>query len=186
MRHRRCSIIVVLVAALSSLCGCSLSSWKTSSVSVSSVASAPPAASAVREQERRFAGALEFLRAGKEQEARELFELVVAGPQRSGVTDEALFRLSLLYLRDDGGKGTVRAQETLDRLRIDFPKSIWSHQAAPLDAYLAGIKALRDRQREVKTLKELNLSLSRDNREMRQSIERLKSLDLELEKKIKR
>ena len=71
-------------------------------------------------------------------------------------------------------------------LRIDFPKSIWSHQAAPLDAYLAGIKALRDRQREVKTLKELNLSLSRDNREMRQSIERLKSLDLELEKKIKR
>ena len=51
---------------------------------------------------------------------------------------------------------------------------------------LTGIRTLRDRQREVRTLKELNLSLSRDNREMRQSIERLKSLDLELEKKIKR
>ena len=51
------------------------------------------------------------MRAGKEAEARDLLELVVAGPQRSGVTDEALFRLSLLYLRDDGGKGTVRVQE---------------------------------------------------------------------------
>jgi hypothetical protein len=150
------------------------------------VASEPAAVSAVREQERRFAGALEFLRAGREPEARDLFELVVAGPQRSGVTDEALFRLSLLYLRDDGGKGTIRAQDALDRLRTDFPQSIWSHQGAPLDAYLTGIRTLRDRQREVKTLKELNLSLSRDNREMRQSIERLKSLDLELEKKIKR
>jgi hypothetical protein len=153
---------------------------------VSSLASTPAEASVVREQERRFAGALEFLRAGREQEARDLLEQVVEGPQRSGVTDEALFRLSLLYLRDDGGKGTTKAQEALERLQTGFPRSIWSQQAAPLDAYLAGIKALRDRQREVKTLKELNLSLSRDNREMRQSIERLKSLDLELEKKIKR
>ena len=153
---------------------------------MSSLASTPAEASVVREQERRFAGALEFLRAGREQEARDLLEQVVEGPQRSGVTDEALFRLSLLYLRDDGGKGTTKAQEALERLQTGFPRSIWSQQAAPLDAYLAGIKALRDRQREVKTLKELNLSLSRDNREMRQSIERLKSLDLELEKKIKR
>jgi hypothetical protein len=140
----------------------------------------------ISDQERRFAGALEFLRAGNEQAARDLFERVVVDPSRSGVTDEALFRLSVLSLREDGDNGAVRAQELLERLKNEFPQSFWSHQAAPLAAYLTGVKLLRDRQREVRTLKGLNLSLSRDNREMRQSIERLKSLDIELEKKIKR
>jgi len=153
---------------------------------VTGVAAAPAEFSVVREQERRFAGALELIRTGRTQEARDLLELVVAGPPRSGVTDEALFRLSLLYLRDDGGKGSVRTLELLERLTEEFPRSIWTHQGTPLAEYLTAVRTLRDRQREVKTLKELNLSLSRDNREMRQSIERLKSLDLELEKKIKR
>jgi len=179
-------ILALFAAAQICLGGCSLPGWKVSSVSVTGVAAAPAEVSVVREQERRFAGALEYLRTGKEQEARDLLELVVAGPSRSGVTDEALFRLSLLYLRDDAGKGAQKTQDLLERLNNDFPRSIWAHQGAPLASYLAGIRTLRDKQREVKTLKELNLSLSRDNREMRQSIERLKSLDLELEKKIKR
>jgi hypothetical protein len=182
LKHKQRIITALCAAVLSCLCGCSLSSWKASTVSVTGVAAAP----ADRDQERRFAGALEFLRAGREQEARELLELVVAAPPRSGVTDEALFRLSLLYLPDEGGKGTVRTQELLERLIVEFPRSIWAHQGAPLAAYLTGVRTLRDKQREVRTLKELNLSLSRDNREMRQSIERIKSLDLELEKKIKR
>jgi predicted transcriptional regulator len=131
-------------------------------------------------QERRFAGALESLRLGREQESRNLFERVLKDPPRSGVTDETLFRLSLLVLREEGSKGSTRAVELLKRLKKEFPQSIWTRQAAPLEEYLT------DRQREVRTLKELNLSLSRDNREIRQSIERLKSLDLELEKKISR
>ena len=186
MKHKQAIITALCAAVLSCICGCSLTNWKTSTVSVTGVAAAPAKDSVVRDQERRFAGALVFLRAGKEQEARELLELVVAGPPRSGVTDEALFRLSLLYLRDEEGKGTAQTQELLERLIDGYPRSIWAHQAAPLAAYLAGVRTLRDRQREVRTLKELNLSLSRDNREMRQSIERLKTLDLELEKKIKR
>jgi hypothetical protein len=101
------------------------------------------------------------------------------------VTDEALFRLSVLYLRDEGNKGTVRALELLERLKNEFPRSLWARQAAPLSVHLAGVKTLHDRRHEVNTLKELNLSLSRDNREMHQTIERLKSLDLELERKIK-
>jgi hypothetical protein len=129
---------------------------------------------------------MEFLQAGKEREARDLLELVVADSPRIGVTDEALFRLSLLYLWDDGEKGPVRTQELLERLLKEFPRSSWAYQGTPLAAYLTGVRILKDRQREVKTLRELNLSLSRDNREMRQSIERLKSLDLELEKKITR
>jgi len=165
------------------LAGCSQLGWK---VSVVSVASEDSGSSAVSDQERRFAGALEFLRGGNETAARDLFERVIEDPVRIGVTDEALFRLSLLYLREDGAKGAVRSMDLLERMKKEFPVSIWTSQAAPLAAHLAGVKALRDRQREVKTLKELNLSLSRDNREMRQSIERLKSLDLELEQKIKR
>jgi len=156
-------------------------------MSTASVSTVTPAEAArISAQERIFAGALEFLRSGREQEARDAFERVLEGPSRSGVTDESLFRLSVLHLRDTGGKGTTRTQELLERLQTEYPRSIWANQAAPLSAYLSGIKVLRDRQREVKTLKELNLSLSRDNREMRQSIERLKSLDLELEQKIKR
>lgn len=145
-----------------------------------------PAMFYISEQERQFAGALESLGAGNEQKARDLLERVCEAQPISGVTDEALFRLALLDLRDEAGKGVTRSLELLVRLRNEFPNSIWTHQGAPLASYLAGVKALRDRQRELKSLRELNLSLSRDNRELRQTIERLKSLDMELEQKIKR
>src|SRR6185369_10983548 len=97
--------------------------------------------------------------------------MVCDAPPVIGVTDEALFRLALLHLGDEGSKGAVRAQALLERLREEFPQSSWTHQAAPLATYLAGAKTLRDRQRELKTLRDLNLSLSRDNRELRQSLE---------------
>ncbi|MBC8017933.1 MAG: tetratricopeptide repeat protein [Verrucomicrobia bacterium] len=182
MTHKQIISIVVL-ALLPLLSGCSLLGWKVSVVSVATEESLHPS---IPVQERSFAGALELLRAGNEQAARDLLERVVDDPALDGVTDEALFRLSLLYLREEGSKGAVRALELLERLKIEFPTSLWTRQAAPLGVYLTGVKTLRYRQREVKTLKELNYSLSRDNREMRQSIERLKSLDLELEQKIKR
>lgn len=145
-----------------------------------------PAASGVVEQERRFAGALQYLMQGKEREAQGLLEQVVAGQALAGVTDEALFRLALLHLRDEGGKGDAHAHALLVRLKKEYPRSIWTRQAAPLSAYLAGVGALRDSQREVRTLRERNQSLTRDNKELRQSLERLKNLDLELEQKIKR
>jgi thioredoxin-like negative regulator of GroEL len=137
-------------------------------------------------QERNFAGALEYLRSGNEQRARELLERVVEAAPVNGITDEALFRLALLQLRDEGGRGAAQTQLLLERLADEYPNSNWTRQAAPLSIYLSNVKNLRDRQRELKTLRDLNLSLSRDNRELRQTIERLKSLDLELEQKIKR
>jgi outer membrane protein assembly factor BamD (BamD/ComL family) len=176
-------ISLVVLALLPLLSGCSQLGWKISVVSVATEDTLHPS---IHDQERRFAGALVYLRAGNEQAARNLLEQVVEDPPLEGVTDEALFRLALLSLRDESSKGATRAQELLERLNNEFPRSMWNRQASPLGAYLAGVKALRDRQREVKTLKERNYSLSRDNREMRQSIERLKSLDLELEQKIKR
>jgi hypothetical protein len=145
-----------------------------------------PEAGAVVEQERRFAGALQYLMQGKEREAEQLLEQVVAGKALPGVTDEALFRLALLHLRDEGGKGDAHAQTVLARLKKEYPRSIWTRQAAPLTAYLAGVGALRDSQRELKILRERSQSLIRDNKELRQSLERLKNLDLELEQKIQR
>lgn len=181
---RKHFVSILLVVLMPLLGGCSQLGWKVSVVSVSAEDDSAP--TAIPLQERRFATALELLRAGNEPAARELFERVIEEPARSGVTDEALFRLAILSLRDEGTKGSNRSLELIERLKNEFPQSIWTHQSAALGGYLSGVKALRDRQREIKTLKELNLSLSRDNREMRQSIERLKSLDLELEHKIKR
>lgn len=141
---------------------------------------------AFSEQERSLNEALDKLRAGNIQQARDLLEKVVDGVPVAGVTEEALFRLALLSLNEDGGKGIQHAQSLLERLARKYPDSIWTRQSAPLLLHLAEVKVLRNRQRELKTLKGLNLSLSQDNREMRQSLERLKQLDLELEQKIKR
>lgn len=137
-------------------------------------------------QERSLAGALDQLRAGKEQQARDLLEKVVDGAPAAGVTDEALFRLALLSLKEDGDKGLQRSQALLERLAGKYPDSIWTRQSAPLLSHLANVRALRNQQRELKTLRELNLTLSRDNRELRQILEQLKQLDLELEQRIKR
>ena len=134
-------------------------------------------------QERTLNEALDQLCGGNEQQARDLLEKIVDGAPKVGVTDEALFRLALLTLKEDGGKGLQRAQTLLDRLAGKYPDSVWTRQSAQLRSHVAG---LRNRQRDLKALREQNLSLSRDNREMRQSLERLKQLDLELEQKIKR
>jgi hypothetical protein len=138
------------------------------------------------EQERTLSGALDQLRAGKEQKARELLEKVVDGAPAVGVTDEALFRLALLSLKEDGGKGLLRAQQLLERLADKYPDSLWTKQSAPLLSHLTEARTLRNKQRELKALRELNFSLSRDNKDMRQSLEQLKRLDLELEQRIKR
>ena len=169
-----------MFALIVCLSGCS--AIETTSVKITAVTRS----TTISDQERSFAGALELLRLGNELGAKDLFERVVAAAPITGVTDEAMFRLALLQLRDESVKGVQRAIIQLDQLKNGYPHSIWTRQAAPLASYLSGTKNLLDKPRELKTLKELNLSLSRDNRDLRQTIERLKSLDLELEQKIKR
>lgn len=141
---------------------------------------------AFSEQERSLNEALDQLRVGNEQQARNLLEKVVDGVPAAGVTDEALFRLALLNLKEDGERGFQRAQTLLERLAGKYPDSIWTRQSAPLLSYLAEVRVLRNRKRQLKTLRELNLSLNHDNRELRQSLEQLKQLDLKLEQRINR
>lgn len=142
--------------------------------------------SGLSEQDRTLAAAMEQLRNSNEARARELLEQLIADTPVAGVTDEALFRLALLSLRDETGKVAGRTQQLLERLATDYPESLWNRQSVPLSAHLAEVKALRAKQRELKALRDTNLSLSRDNKELRQNLERLKQLDLELEQKIKR
>lgn len=145
-----------------------------------------PALTALSGQESSLREALEKLRAGNEPQARELLEKVAAGVPTAGISDEALFRLALLSMKEDGGKGVHRAQALLEQLADKFPDSLWTRQSAPLLLHLTEFRTLRNKLRELKTLRELNFSLSRDNKEMRQSLEQLKKLDLELEQRIKR
>jgi len=145
----------------------------------------PKPYASISEQENTLSEAREQLRKGKEPRARDLMAKVVDGAPVAGVTDEALFRLALLFLKEEGDKGIKQAQTLLERLSNEYPDSLWTRQSAPLLSHLAEDRLLRNRLRELKTLKELNLSLSRDNRELRQSLERLKKLDLELDQRIK-
>lgn len=141
---------------------------------------------AVPSHERKFAGALQLLRQGNEQGARELLEQVVVAPGLPGVTDDALFRLALLRLRDGGEKGGLEGYSLLARLAKEYPDSIWTHQSAALSGYLMLTQRLFEKQRETKPLRELNLHLSRENKELRLNLEKLKNLDLELDQKRRR
>ena len=145
----------------------------------------------VSEKRQNLAKAVDMIRAGQEREASYFLELVIDDSREDGVTDEALFRLAILKLNDGelgAGKSSIAL---LDKLRRSYPASVWTRQAAPLQSYLKGVHNIRNREREVNTLREKNLSeknlsLSRDVHGLRQTIERLKALDLELEQKIKR
>lgn len=136
-------------------------------------------------QEHLMTEALAQLRLGNEPPARDLLEKIIDGTPAIGVTDEALFRLALLSMKETGGKGLKQAQALLERLVDKYPDSLWTRQSVPLLSLMAEVRVLRNRARELKTLRGQNLSLSHDNRELRQSLERLKQLDLELEQKIK-
>jgi len=145
-----------------------------------------PTAKEVPGVERSFSAALQFMLAGNESAARDQLESIVEEPALVGVTDEALFRLAVFNLGDENGKGETRARKLLERLTAEFPASSWTRQAAPLLEYIRETAALRARMRDMKSLRNQNLSLSRDNKGLRQSLEHLKNLDLELEQKIRK
>jgi hypothetical protein len=139
-------------------------------------------ASSRHAQQRKLVAAVELQKEGKVASAAESLATLVTQQDVPGVTDEALFRLTLLYLRNDVAKtkGTVPAQQCIERLRREYPASPWTAMASPLAELLTTTAELRQQNR---TLKNQNQSLAKDNEELRQSIEKLKRLDLELERK---
>jgi hypothetical protein len=136
-------------------------------------------------QERKLAAAVQLQKEGKKAAAVEALTTLCAERGVPGITDEALFRLSLLTLKSslENGRDTLQpAQQGLERLRKEYPASPWTGMAVPLTEMLA---ATADLRRQNRTLRNQNQSLSKENQELRENIEKLKRLDLELEKKAK-
>jgi outer membrane protein assembly factor BamD (BamD/ComL family) len=141
-----------------------------------------------RSQAQRLTAAVQLLEKGDTREATNMLAAICAEPPTPGVTDEALFRLALLQLGSETEKdGPHSAHQAVDRLQREYPTSPWSKQAAPLLELLASTS---DLQRTNRNLKALNLALSqqnegltRESNELRERLERLKHLDLELEDK---
>jgi hypothetical protein len=129
-------------------------------------------------QNRNLSRAVEMLEGGKAGEAARLLTAICDAKGVDGVTDEALFRLALLSLNDRDGTG--QSHRILQRLRKEYPRSPWTAQAGPLAEFIDTADELR---RQNKNYRALNQNLSRENKELNQNIEKLKQLDMELERK---
>jgi hypothetical protein len=128
----------------------------------------------------KLSAAVKELEQGRTTVAATILEALVAEPGVKGVTDEALFRLSLLRLPHEEKDGSMPSILYLERLRRDYRDSVWTQQSKPLLDLLHGIADIKKQNR---SLKSLNSSLTKDNKELLQNIERLKNLDIQLERK---
>lgn len=146
---------------------------------------------------RKLSTAMGELEKGNSDSAISILEAITSDPGVQGVSDEALFRLSLLKLNYEEKDGALPAIQYLERLRSEYHTSIWAKQAQPLLEFLNGVGELKKQNRNLKilnislsrdnkellSLKNTNQALSKENKELHQNIERLKNLDIQLEKK---
>jgi hypothetical protein len=163
-------------------------------------------------QKRKLSSALSLIQQRKTADASELLTAICKEPPVPGVTDEALFRLSLLHLESDiEANGTAKSKSDLDRLVKEYPDSTWVQPASTLSEFLSATdnklqhdgklkeliisltrenRELKERNfvlsKEQRVLKDSNLSLLKENTELRQNVEKLKTIDLDLEKRPKR
>jgi outer membrane protein assembly factor BamD (BamD/ComL family) len=146
------------------------------------------------DQEWKLSRATSLMQEGNRAAAAQVLTHITTEPAVPGVTDEALFRLGLLHLRPDlGVDGMTESEKELKRLIKEFPKGAWAPMAEKLVALIASVQETQKRENRVKRslsiltqensrLKELNNALTKDNNEFRQSIQKLKTLELELGK----
>ncbi|HEX9023409.1 MAG TPA: hypothetical protein VF799_06190 [Geobacteraceae bacterium] len=143
-------------------------------------------------QEKKLAAAIRLQKEGKTSSAMEALISLCGERGVAGVTDEALFRLSLLYLINgpESDKMSLQlAQQGFARLQKEYPSSPWTGMAEPVSEIVTTMTELRRQMQNCKSqnqaLSKEGQTLSRENQELRQSIEKLKRLDLELEQKRK-
>ena len=135
--------------------------------------------------------ARDMILTGNDDAARDLLQKIAAERSVPGVTDEVLFRQGLLALKyENEAGGYPKTRQILERLINDYPGSVWAVQAIPLNDLLVGRwmseVSLGKTRRQVKALKDSNLSITKENKEMRLNIEKLKTLEQELEQKSRR
>ena len=128
-----------------------------------------------------LSSATELLKKGDYNFAIVLLEEISSQKGVPGITDEAMFRLGLLYLdQKPRAKGLTKALNMLERLNKEYPGSEWSILSAPLLKFL---KETTSAQRKIEKLEETNTSILRENKKLKIDIERLKTFDLEIEQK---
>lgn len=131
-------------------------------------------------QKNKLSTALELQGQGKKAEAFELLTAICKEPGVPGVTDEALFRLSVLRLGAAGEtNGVAQSKKDLERLAKEYPSSTWAPLASALGDFLA---STNNRLQREKKLKDLNLSLSRENRDLKEENRELKQHNFSLSK----
>lgn len=128
------------------------------------------------EQQMRLEQVVELIKKGNTTAAGKLLTTICREKPTAGVTDEALFRLALLQLRTD----RELAATSLGRLLKEYPGSPWARTAPPV---LDMVEQNEDLRNQNKALKGINQALTKENKELLQNIEKIKHLDLELEKK---
>ena len=161
---RRCLVIALLLAQ----CGCA------------ALRSSEGGLMERFSQSRDLAAADSLLEAGDRAGAAKLLTKMVESGSYPGITDEALFTLALLDLRQAAEHDSnTKALQLLKRLGKDFPTSPWTQRSRQLLELVTGIDELR---RQVKTLKSSNQSLSGVVKELNRNVDQLKRLDQELEK----
>ena len=135
-------------------------------------------------QEKKLANAVALLEQGKTAAAGKLLTAICSETGVPGVTDEALFRLSMLRLASVQDKNSLaETQKRLERLGKEYPTSSWAPLASSLIDFIESADKVRQEDRR---LRESNLALTKENRELRQSIEQLKNLEIEMGKGPKR
>jgi len=139
-----------------------------------------------------------LLESNKLEAAKKTLSEITTKPPVTGITDEALFRLALLELEAGQQKiATDKAGKDLVTILNKFRSSTWSAHATTLkgliDAYDITLQEKAELDRMVKNLKSSNASLTisnaslvKENTDLRQDLEKIKKLDLELEMKKKR
>lgn len=132
-----------------------------------------------------------LLAKGDTDQARKVLKPIPAAAKQPGITDQALFHLGILTLKEESESGTyTQSRQLFEQISREYPHSVWATEAGALAQFLTELSqaqlAFDKMKRQVKTLKDSNLSLTRENKEMRLNIEKLKSLDLELEQKSRR
>ena len=133
------------------------------------------------DQRSTLSSATEMIKKGKDDAAIVLLEEICSKKGVKDITDEAMFKLGLLYLdHKPVGDGLTKAINIIERLHKEYPESEWTIQTVPLFKFLKEARAARHK---IDELEEINSSLSRENKKLNLDIEKIKTLDLELEEK---
>ena len=157
-------------------------------------------------QQSKLSKAVTLLKQGDSSTATGLLQEICVEPAVPGVTDEALFLLTILRLGPDMDMNRiVQAQNDLKQLVTGYPSSSWSPLASSLADFLASVHETRQQEdmlnerilsleqeqakmkginiaqaKELKAVRDSNLSLTKENSRLREIIEKLKSEKLKL------